>query len=138
MSPLNLNINNDHYNINDDYNILTMMLNELYGVHKANICGLLPGGVTVLRVSVCVCVWSLTSSAARGDGRTVVLEVQGARRVQHRVHEDVRLALLQDVQHLLGTETESKHTHTHTFIELICIYLYHFFVGLLFIQIEPH
>ena len=91
-----------------------------------------------MSVCVCVCVWSLTSSAARGDGRTVVLEVQGARRVQHRVHEDVRLALLQDVQHLLGTETESKHTHTHTFIELICIYLYHFFVGLLFIQIEPH
>ena len=56
MSPLNLNINNDHYNINDDYNILTMMLNELYGVHKANICGLLPGGGHCATCQcVCVC-----------------------------------------------------------------------------------
>lgn len=50
----------------------------------------------------CVCVMRApTSASARCDGSTVVFEVQSAGRVEDRVHEDVRLALLQHVQDFL-------------------------------------
>lgn len=43
----------------------------------------------------------LTSAFAGRDGGTLVLDVQSTRRVEDGVDEDVRLALLQQVQHLL-------------------------------------
>lgn len=43
----------------------------------------------------------LTSAVSWSDGCAVVLEVQGTGRMQHGVHKDVGLALLQHVQHLL-------------------------------------
>lgn len=51
----------------------------------------------------------LTAPPAGCDGGAVVLEVQGAGRVEHRIHEDVRLALLQHVQDLL--QVGAAHTH---------------------------
>lgn len=43
----------------------------------------------------------LTSPFAGRDGGTLVLDVQSACRVEDRVDENVRFALLQQVQHLL-------------------------------------
>lgn len=45
----------------------------------------------------------------------MVLEVQGAGRVEHRIHKDVRLALLQHVQDLLQVGA----THTHKGIAVL-------------------
>lgn len=55
-----------------------------------------------------VCFPLLTSAPSWGDGCTVVLQVQGTGRVQHRVHKDVGLALLQHGQDLLQRKGEKK------------------------------
>ena len=49
----------------------------------------------------------LTSSFSWRDGGTLVFDVQSAGGVEDRVHEDVGLALLQHVQHLLQQEQQS-------------------------------
>lgn len=49
-------------------------------------------------------VCGLTSPPSRWDGCTLMFDVQSAGCVEDRVHEDVRLTLLQHVQHLLQDE----------------------------------
>lgn len=54
-------------------------------------------------MSVC----GLTAAFARWDGCTLVFDVQSTSRVEDGVNEDVRLTLLQHVQHLLQEEEET-------------------------------
>lgn len=46
----------------------------------------------------------LTAPSARWDGCTVVFDVQSTSRVEDGVNENVRLTLLQNIQHLLQVE----------------------------------
>ena len=60
-----------------------------------------------------------TSPPPRRDGSTVVFEVQSAGCVEHRVHEDVRLTLLQHVQHLLQQRKEEQGAIKDEVLQLI-------------------
>ena len=52
----------------------------------------------------------LTAPPAGRNGSALVLDVQSTGRVQHGVHKDVSLTLLQDVQHLLRDERTACET----------------------------